>query len=55
MLLKEKGISDYYIFLEEATGILFASYTINNPTDHLSLSNNEKMVVVYERFNGYKH
>jgi len=42
-LLKEKGISDYSIFLEEGTGILFASYTISNPAVHSTLSSHELM------------
>ncbi len=41
--LKDVGISDYYIFLDEGTRTLFASYNINAPFDDLILSSDEVM------------
>jgi len=32
LLLKQAGISNYFIFLDEATNVLFSSFTINEGT-----------------------
>lgn len=37
-LLKESGIKDYSIFLDEETNTLFAVYTVDNPDERPNLS-----------------
>jgi L-rhamnose mutarotase len=43
MLLKETGISDYSIFLDEETHVLFASFTIEDEQNLQSLLNHPVM------------
>ncbi len=43
MLLKETGISDYSIFLDEETHVLFASFTIEDEQNLQSLPNHPVM------------
>ena len=54
-LLKEKGVQEYSIFLDEATGFLFGSLKIPDAKKLDELpghSSYEKMVGIYERYHG---
>jgi len=43
MILKDKGISEYYIFLDEDTDTLFAFFTVDDLAKYNTLSNNKIM------------